>query len=273
MFWLYRARGFNNMGTMLSAFIGAFAPLATPLGFLWFLHWVGAAVLWRKRQRIGAAVLASLALMMSLVGSRIPVYLVTPLEAPYVRVGLTDVPEADAVVLLGGTHDISKIDPMGFNLKSAADRILTALELIRMKKAGTLVIGGQSQEVDGKVVKEGEVLETWIRRWQIIDAPVINLAEVRDTHDEALQVASLVRKQGWKKIILVTSGSHMRRAEAVFRTTGVNVTPVACDFVRLGTPYHFQFGLFPEARGFEVLDIYLHEKVGWWVYWARGWIR
>jgi uncharacterized SAM-binding protein YcdF (DUF218 family) len=253
--------------------INLFAPLATPMGFLWFLHWIGAAVLWRKRQRLGAAILAGLALMMSLIGSRLPVYLVTPLEAPYVRPGLAEVPEGDAVVLLGGTHDISKIDPMGFNLKSSADRILTALELVRMKKAGTLVIGGQSQEVDGKVVKEGEVLETWFRRWQIIDAPVIHLDDVRNTHDEALQVAALARKQGWKRIILVTSGNHMRRAEAVFRTAGVNVTPVACDFVRLGTPYHFQFGIFPEQGGFEALDIWLHETVGWWVYRARGWIR
>jgi len=261
------------IAAMLSKIFGFFAPLATPLGFLWFLHWVGAAVLWKRRQRFGAATVAALALGMSIIGSRLPLYLLTPLEKPYIRPNLAEVPEADAVVLLGGTHDISLNDPMGFNLKSAADRILTALELVRLKKGGALVIGGRSQEVGGKVVTEGEVLERWFTRWQIIQVPVIQLENSQDTHDESLQVAALARKRGWKQIILVTTGSHMRRAEGVFRTAGLNVVPVACDFVRLGTPQHFEFRLFPDSRGFELADIYLHEQVGWWVYRLRGWIK
>lgn len=39
-----------------------------------------------------------------------------------------------------------------------------------------------------------------------------------------------MESRGWQRAMLVISAIHMRRAEAVFRTTGVNIVLVACDF-------------------------------------------
>jgi hypothetical protein len=58
----------------------------------------------------------------------------------------------------------------------------------------------------------------------------------------------------------------------VFRTLGMEVVPVACDFQKLGTPYRGIPNPIPTSPGFYYMDTYLHEKLGWCVYRARGWI-
>ena len=46
---------------------------------------------------------------------------------------------------------------------------------------------------------------------------------VGTTHDEAVAVARLARERGWKRAILVSDPSHLRRAAALFRKAGLAV--------------------------------------------------
>jgi uncharacterized SAM-binding protein YcdF (DUF218 family) len=65
----------------------------------------------------------------------------------------------------------------------------------------------------------------------------------------------------------------MRRAEAVFQKQGVDVTPVACDFQVYGVPRTSGFSSpFPRQHRLDLLSLYLHEQIGWWVYRWRGWV-
>ena len=87
----------------------------------------------------------------------------------------------------------------------------------------------------------------------------------------------LVEANEWKSVMLVTSAWHMRRAEAVFQSTGVRVIPVACDFTGFyPSPNSSFFGhclLFPQAGRLDVLRMYLQERIGWLYYRSRGWIK
>ena len=257
---------------MLYGFLHFFAPLATPIGFIWLLLLVATVVLLKRRQWRWAIVPAALAVLISLIGSRMPLKLVGTLERPYLRAGLAEVAVCDAVVMLGGGHEISRNDPLGFNLNKAADRLLVALELMRLKKGAVLVFGGRGYDAGGREETEAQALQPWLAAWQLPGAPVICLKGSADTHDEAVQVQALAKERGWKRVALVTSAAHMRRAEATFRRCGVEVVPVACDFRNLGTPHTDSFNPFPEAVGFDLLEIYTHEQVGWLVYRLRGWI-
>jgi uncharacterized SAM-binding protein YcdF (DUF218 family) len=251
-----------------------FLPLTKPLGLIWLICLIGAFLCFRKRQRLGGGFLFGAALLISLVGSRIPMYLLTPMEEPYIRRTLETVPEADAIVLLGGMIDISRNDMAGFNVNSAFDRAMTAAELVRLRKAPVLAVGGQTKDVDGALVKESTVVAEWLKRWRLVPegGSVIEMEHSNDTWDEARHVADLVRERGWKRVILVTSASHMRRAEATFLTAGVPVEPVACDFTRLGIPFKGAFDPFPWENGFALMEVWLHENIGWQVYRQRGWI-
>ena len=96
---------------------------------------------------------------------------------------------------------------------------------------------------------------------------------MRNTHDEALRFKELSAQRGWHKVILVTSALHVPRAVAVFAAQGIAVVPVACDFQTYGVPStQGDFSPFPRQGRFYLLSLYLHEKIGWWVYRARGWV-
>ena len=99
-----------------------------------------------------------------------------------------------------------------------------------------------------------------------------NLGICINTHDEAVAFRKLARSQGWSKVLLVTSALHLRRAVALFKQQGIEVTPVAADFQALGVPPD-PFSPFPREHRLFLMTLYLHEKIGWWVYRLRRWVE
>jgi len=244
--------------------------------------WLGAVVIasWmlRKRQwRVAVAVGALVLVTWIIGGTPLPERLVNSLEQPYAGEGLDKVPVCDAVVMLGGAHRPSKYDAFGLDVTAAGDRIVTAFELMRLKKGGTLAIGGNGYWLKGEKVPEGKLIEQWFAAWHISDTPVVTLGVNENTHDEALHTQALVKEKQWKRVIIVTSAFHMRRAEATFQKAGVSVVPVACDFQTVGAPEPgpvstSSWYLFPRLERFKILEMYLHETFGSWVYRWRGWM-
>ena len=204
-------------------------------------------------------------------------HLLSTLEKPYVRENLDVLPEADVVVVLGGMVSGSSIEPTGFDVGRAADRILTGLELIRLGKARHLIVGGGSFGTRAHRESEYSVLKPWIERWELIDVPISHLGMLQSTREEADKVASMMVDEKWEIVILVTSAWHMRRAMAVFLTAGVKVIPVGCDFMgnsqNPATSFGERYTLVPQSGRLDNLRIYLHERVGWLYYRSRGWIK
>ena len=256
--------------------------LIQPIGFVWGCLLVLTVLLWRKGERLFALGAAALAIFITLVGSTsLPLMLVGTLERPYVAVRVRELPRADAVVLLGGGSEPSPRELAGFRLTRAADRIMTAIELMRLEKAPVLVLGGAGAEVDGEVQLEAQLVKQWLVGWNLPAlsragqaCEIIALARCYDTHDEALRVRALATDRRWERILLVTSASHMARAEATFRTAGLDVIPAPCNFhTGLGSRKDRRVFSIPRLGGFDLLTTWLHEQVGWQMYRWRGWIR
>lgn len=250
------------------------SPLTEPTGFLWLLA-LGTVLFLVWRGKFRAAVAAGLVVAAFwVVGSTpVPARLLASLERPYVNPALDALPEHDAVVMLGGVLGASSNDVLGFSLGNAADRVVTATELMRRHKARALVLGGGSDLLTRGPVEEGRLVENWLRRWNLVTAPIYRLGACLNTRDEAARTAALAREQHWQRILLVTSAAHMRRAEAVFRKEGLRPTCVACDFDGLAELERKETTrLFPKSEGFHLLNLYWHEVVGWWYYRLRGWV-
>jgi uncharacterized SAM-binding protein YcdF (DUF218 family) len=101
-----------------------------------------------------------------------------------------------------------------------------------------------------------------------LNCPVEEVGPVTNTHDEALAVAALARKRGWKRILLVSEPLHLRRAAAVFEAAGLTPycapsPPHSYNPTTLNAPTT-RWALFGEL---------LHETIGYMVYRRRGWIR
>lgn len=250
------------------------APLAEPLGFLWLVMCLLSIFLVLKRRIMGAAAMAFCAVAFSIIGaSSLGENLLASLERPYIRSNLNDLPVCDAVVMLGGTHRLSVYDAFGFDLGNASDRIITAIELMRLRKAKVLVLSGGTSVEGSNKFNPALLLQKWIMAWNIPAGQVVYLSPCRNTQEEALAVKELAGQQKWNRFLLVSSAAHLRRAEAVFKSTHLDVTPVGCDFQAIGTEKSTRFsGPVPRSASIFLLENYLHEELGWWLYRANGWV-
>lgn len=97
---------------------------------------------------------------------------------------------------------------------------------------------------------------------------IVDVGFVYNTHDEALRVAALFREHGWRKLLLVTSPVHSRRAVAVFARAGV---PEVISVPAVETRYDLQHLNHPDDK-LDAFGAMLHEWVGLAVYRWRGWI-
>jgi uncharacterized SAM-binding protein YcdF (DUF218 family) len=91
------------------------------------------------------------------------------------------------------------------------------------------------------------------------------------TRGNALETRELLRQRGIKRVLLVTSALHMRRAVTAFRAVGIDVVPVATDHevvVRASTP---ALEYIPDAGALEGGSRAFKEYLGLFVYWLRGW--
>jgi uncharacterized SAM-binding protein YcdF (DUF218 family) len=246
--------------------------LMQPLGLLW-LGLIGLTI-WHLRQsdRRSAKLVGSMAVLMTVmtcgvVGDR----LVGSLEDPWrsVETRWETLPQADAIVCLGGGVRAASNEIVGLDFQQNSDRPTTAIELLRRNLAPRVVFGG------GKATKgdatEGQAVKTWATKWQIGGEKIELLPPCVDTHDEAQRTAELVRQHGWKRLILVTSAAHMTRADAVFRkVTGIEIVPVPCAFATSRTPTVWLH--LPSTEELDYFGTWVHEVLGRWVYYWRGWI-
>ena len=245
--------------------------LLNPVAIIWLI--LIAMCGWQiyKRQHRWAAINGGMVLFLFLFGSTtISSKLIGTLEKPFIGGVIDGNATADAVVVLGGYVSGGDEELTGIDASGAFDRILTGIELVRAGKAGWLYVGGGMYRSNDGRKSEHSVIEPWIRRWDLTDVPIDSLGDAGNTYGESQAVKKLMNKNGWSKIILVTTAWHMPRARAVFESSGVRVIPVGCDFksITQGT-----LKIFPSSGRLDSLQIFLTEKVGWMYYRSKGWIR
>ena len=246
--------------------------LIEPIGLVWLALIVLAGVLWRKRQRPSSLAAAGLAAFIYLVGATaLPDVLLRSLEKPYVGVKLDALPVCDAVVMLGGALDPSRDEVGGLHLTKAGDRIVAALEVIRLGKATVLICGGSGVEVDGVMKVEADLFQQALIERRVPVPEIISLGRCADTHDEATRTRTIAERRGWRRVLLVSSANHLPRATATFRSAGVEVVPVPCNF-QAGRRSGLLRSAVPGFVGFEKVAVWMHEQIGWWEYRRRGWI-
>lgn len=252
--------------------------LLDPLVIIW-LTLICMTVFHAWKRKVNSAIFSGLVVVLIFVVGSTPLAdnLLGTLEQPYFRKSLKTVPVCDAVIVLGGAlkkHGGSE-EPLGFDASDSSDRFLTGIHLVKRGKATNLVLGGGSFGPAQNHQSESKVLSTWVESWQLTDAAVHQLGICANTREESVRVAEMVKKNNWTRLILVTSAAHMRRAYAVFQSSGVDIFPVACDFQ--GYPKRGSFldrwRVLPSSGRFNKMKNYLHEKIGWLYYRSRGWIK
>jgi len=195
-------------------------------------------------------------------------FLMGTLERDFVPRAMSVIAPADAIVLLGGA--MRGDSHMGTlpDLNQHADRLVHAVALYKAGKAPAILLtGGAAEDARPEAQQMQDVLAV-----MGVPAKHVMLENAsRDTHDNAVNSARLLKARGMHRILLVTSAFHMRRAVALFEGQGLEVVPAPTDYQQLVAKQVLPDWL-PEVSNLYQTTDALHEIVGYWVYRWRGWL-
>ncbi len=241
-------------GLVLTKAIGR---LALPFGLLWLVLVVISA--WQIAGRAAAARWSGAAVVaLTLLGNDpLGQWLMQQLEAPYQADPFAEAP-FDVVIVLGGGASGA---PHGhFELSPSGDRVLLGARLWHAQLTPLLMatgtkIAGFQQQFDNLLATH-----TIWRELGVADTNIVVVDNTRTTAEEAAACAKLVRERGFKRVGVVTSAWHMRRAMKLFAHEdfdGAVVVPLAAD--HRGEPtWEGFFSVIPVGQG-----AWLQQKAIW----------
>ena len=253
--------------------------LIYPLGLSCLL--LIAVLFLRKRNRLRTALLIGIVLILWLSGNRwVSLSLARSLEWRYLPQG--ELPQADVIVVLGGSTEPALSPRSQVEVNSAADRILYAATLYHEGKAPVILLSGGS--IDWQPDSTGSPAEEMVELMKMLGVPQDTLwleTKSLNTYDNALYSREILDDHGIKRVLLVTSAMHMPRSVALFEKQGIEVIPAPADFTVTEDGWNNLFSgsietniisIFPNASSLSLTTNVLKEYFGMAVYKIRGWM-
>jgi uncharacterized SAM-binding protein YcdF (DUF218 family) len=177
---------------------------------------------------------------------------------------------ADVIVVLSGGGDSYRQAGVVVAVPSRST-ILRALEGARVFRA----IGARLVIASGGIVypdihlrPESQMLRETLVRAGVPADRIVEENGSRTTRDEARIVAAMLAREGTKKVILVTSPTHVRRSMAVFRAAGLDPVPSAAPLVSDQMPP--PSWVFPNYSALYLSDVAIYDYAATLYYWLLG---
>ena len=165
-----------------------------------------------------------------------------------------------AIVVLGGGVENDAVEYSGPTLSpDAMSRLLYGLHLSRSTQLPMAYTGGIGWAGKGGQTSEAEVAAIALTR---LGAPPLRWQESqsRDTRENALLTAALLKNDGITHIALVTHAWHMPRSARQFEAAGLQVTPAPMGYIRSDLSPLLQW--LPSGKGLRDSGWVLREWLG-----------
>jgi uncharacterized SAM-binding protein YcdF (DUF218 family) len=197
--------------------------------------------------------------------------LIQPLESRFQRPDLDRAgPSIAGIIVLGGGEDGQAIGaPQLAGLNEAAERYTEAVALARRLPGARVVFSGGSGRLLTVEEPEAAGAGRLFAALGVAEDRITLEGKSRNTHENAVLTAQIVKPQPHQRWLLVTSAWHMPRAMGCFRQAGFAVeawpvdyrTPRPLDLTRV-------YGSVPE--GLRRIDFVTREYVGLVGYYLTG---
>ncbi len=236
-------------------------PPAGPL----FLAAAGFLII-RKYHRLGRAFIISGFVLLYLLSIQ-PVsdLLMRPLERSFPPLRTTAVRANAIVVLSGGVKDLSwvglKSEPSGTSL----ERLFAGVRLYKLFHL-PLVLSGGSGDPTNLEMSEADALG---RIAMSLGVPRKDIVVERKSRNTIESAKALKKNFRGKRIILVTSAFHMKRASAMFKAQGLDIIPAPAGYTSEQRGFSL-FTLIPTADHLCTTATALHEYLSFLWYKGRG---
>jgi uncharacterized SAM-binding protein YcdF (DUF218 family) len=221
-------------------------------------------------QRLGRRTLM-VAVPALVIGGLTPVgdLLIAPLENRFPRADLSG-GDITGIIVLGGAEDGragASRETAGLN--EAAERFTEAVVLARRLPNARVVFTGGTGAMFVEEPPESETAARLFEALGVAKDRITLESQSRDTFENALFTARMIRPSAGQRWLLVTSAWHMPRAIGCFRRVGFPVEPWPVDF---RTSLRFQPLRFHTAltEGWRRIDFITREYAGLVGYYLRG---
>lgn len=138
-------------------------------------------------------------------------------------------------------------------------RLSEGIRILRMYPGSKLILSGYS---GGTEISQARMMAQVALALGVAKPDIILLETAQDTWEEAHQAAGFV---GNKKLVLVTSASHMNRALGEFNEAGLEPVPAPTNYLAHSNIEQAWVKYTPQAQYLEQTERYWHETLGtWW---------
>ena len=161
-------------------------------------------------------------------------------------------PAADAIILLGGGMGADTNHNSYAEMASGADRVWQAARLFKAEKAPVIVATGfYPQDTTLPLLRDFGIAED-----------CVSFLEARNTEEEAKGIA----EKGYKKVLLVTSAWHMKRARLMFKKYAPEIevvcAPAYFEHTMMAENFFSPKAILPDVYAFYLNSTAFHEWVG-----------
>ena len=192
------------------------------------------------------------------------------------------IPQADAIVVLGGATRTPGYPRPTAEVNEAGDRLLYAAWLYHQNAAPIIVVsGGAAPWIGPDGPSEAEIMADLLQRMGVPESAMLLEKGSVNTYENAESSLDILKTHDIETIILVTSAIHMPRAYATFTYPEIEVTPAPTDFwvSQAEWNYYLQpklsiqlMNLLPSSRDLSLTTQAIKEYIGIVVYTVRGWL-
>lgn len=166
----------------------------------------------------------------------------------------------DYVMVLGSGHVVDNdIPPTSELSRNGLMRLAEGIRILHLYPGAKLILSGYD---GGTSVSNARMMANVAVSLGVAKSDIILLESAQDTWDEAHQAAGFV---GEKRMVLITSASHMKRAMGEFKNAGLEPIPAPTNFLAFDDIKQPWEKYSPQAKYLEQSERYWYEQLGrWW---------
>ncbi len=260
-------------------FLSKLLPLFVyPLGLGCLLIVLALVLLWKRPRAAASLLVGAIAVLWLGSNAWVATWLTQTLE--WQNLPPANLPNADAIVVLGGATR-SQIAPRPWvDVMEAGDRILHGARLYNAGKAPWLILsGGRIDWKDGGTSESADMAQIAVEMGVAPNA-ILQDPESLNTYQNAINVKQILEQRDLDQVLLVTSAQHMPRSLAIFEKQGISAIAAPTDFMVSEQSYDELtsslegriLGILPSAENLAQTTRILKEYLGLVIYRLRGWL-
>ena len=235
---------------------------------------IGLGLLAARRRAAGLGVIAFAWVALALLSApRVAQWLAAPIEARFEAIEPEAAPHADAIVVLGGGAGPPlppRLDP---DLGNTSDRVWLGARLFAAGAAARVVVSGGRTADDPRSPSEAHSMARLLELWGVPASAIEQEDASRNTRENCAAIADLAVREGWRRILLVTSALHMPRALAACERRELEIVAVPTDFRAVYQGSQGALGWLPDPDALGLSSAALKEYLALTLSRAAGWLR